>query len=151
MTITRDISGFIDAMNRMRLAMGTQVPFYKTTAKDYAPGTATDPESGQPYDPVIEPSGGGNTSSVTLTVGVYTPRVPSSMEDDVVQTAISQFEEGDVLLDVEVGEYDDNALDDATEVDVFGERHEITDRDRDQVAGTEHRVLVWVRKEVVRG
>lgn len=151
MPVTRDTNGFIDAMKRMRVAMGTQVPFYKTTTPTYPLGTALDPESGKPHDPTIAASGGANTSSVTLTVGVYRGRVPAGREDDTVETAIGRLEEGEALLDVDVDEYDDNALDDATEVEVFGERYEIFDRDRDQVDGIEHRVLAWVRKEVVRG
>lgn len=69
-----DIAGFQDAQERIRLALGQNVDFQIPIAPVYPDGTQLDPETGEPYDPTVDPtSGGGNTIVTKKVVVCYAP------------------------------------------------------------------------------
>lgn len=143
---TPDLAGFRDAAVRMRAKMGRDIPFFTPVAGTYPPGTSIDPQTDTPFDPTIQPVGSGMTSQ-TVRVGVYLQPVPANFTDKVEQAAIGQIDEADAILDVAPEDFDGKNLELATTVEIYGEKFEITDNDRDGIAGVEHRVLVFCRKE----
>lgn len=146
--ITRDLQGFRDAMAEMRQVMGQDVPFFIPAAKTYPPGTQLDPESGEPYDPTIQRLDSSETR-VVVHCGVYR-KIPNVV-DDISQSALGPMEERDALLDVSPTDYENKSLEDATSVEILGERYEIVDADPDGIAEVEHRILVYIRRQVQGG
>lgn len=145
-SITPDLDGFRDATVRMRAKLGKDIPFFTPVAGAYPPGTALDPESGEPFDPTIQQAGSGMTSQ-SVHCGVYPQPAPADFEDSVKESALGAVDEADAVLDVAPGDFDTKNLDLATTVVISGETYEITDTDRDGIAGVVHRVLVFCRKE----
>lgn len=143
MSPSPDLPGFRDATIRMRAEMGTDVAFFAPQAETYPAGTPLDPETGKPFDPVIQATASGFTSAA-VRAGLYTKPVPSSREDDAIANAVGWFEAGNIVLDVDIN--DEDLIADATEVEVRGERYAIADSDRDGVGDVEHRVLVFARQ-----
>lgn len=50
-----DLAGFEDAQHRLREAFGEPVIFLMPPVETWPPGTELDPETGRPYDPMLEP------------------------------------------------------------------------------------------------
>lgn len=50
-----DLEAFADAQRRLRATMGEPVTFFGEAQVTFAPGVALDPETGEPYDPRIQP------------------------------------------------------------------------------------------------
>lgn len=68
-----NLAGFADAQSRLRSAFGEQVTFLGEVTASFPDGTALDEESGQPYDPTVEPLSSGRASAVVRCTVVSQP------------------------------------------------------------------------------
>lgn len=140
-----DLAGFRDAQVLLRAKLGRDVPFFTPSATTYPPGTALDPESGQPYDPTILPTASGFASAAVRATVVMPGATP--IRDDVVMNALGEIEVGEAALVVGAEEYDTNNLEAATKVELYGEEYEITQQNLDSIGdGPPHRAILRVRK-----
>lgn len=138
-----DLNGYREAQIAMIAKLGTNVEFFMPVEEQYPEGTILDPETGQPYDPTVEPTASGFTSATVRCAVALRPVTAS--KDEVLAAAIGRIEEGEGLLIVPRGDYEDNDLDEATQAAVYGERYEITQKNLDGLGDEPHRVLVWIR------
>jgi hypothetical protein len=121
---TPDLAGFRDAMNRLRQNFGQDVRFRIPAPKVWPAGTQLDPESGEPFDPAIDPLSGGGFTDVVKHVGVVTkPIVPGREGGDTRFEAGGAFSGMDAILDMAAADKAD--VEDATEVILYGERFDI--------------------------
>lgn len=65
-----DLAGFADAQDRLRDHFGELVVFIAPTEHTWPSGTPIDPETGQPYDPVVAAQGSASSSSAALYANV---------------------------------------------------------------------------------
>lgn len=79
-----DIQGFKDAQERLTSAVGEKVRFLVPVARVYAPGVQLDPETGEPYDPLIQPVQGGGYDEVEVTVTIAR-QMPVGTDDNVTE------------------------------------------------------------------
>jgi hypothetical protein len=140
-----DLAGFREAQLTLVAKTGADVPFFTPVPKTYPPGTLLDPEAGTPYDPTIQPQASG-FASASVRCGVAIRPIDRAMDDKTVQSALGLLEEGQGVLIVPSTDYDENDLDHATEVEVHGDRWEITQRTPDGIANVDYRRLVYIRQ-----
>lgn len=111
-------------MNRLRTAFGVPVTFRIPEAKTYAPGVQLDPETGEPFDPAIDPLTGGGFTDVVKVVGVVTkPISPQRQGGDTRFEAGGAFSGMDAVLDMAAADKPD--VETATEVTLYGEHFDI--------------------------
>lgn len=84
MTPTPDTTGFIEAQRNLIWSMGEDVSFISISEKVWPPGVEIDPQTGEPYDPTVEPESGGEEIELLSKVGVFY-RPITGMNDDVVE------------------------------------------------------------------
>lgn len=113
--------GFQDAQRRLRAATGIDATFHIAEAPVWPAGTKLDPETGRPYDPVIQPTSGGGFDDVTVKVG---KAVGSLNDDDDTPIGIMSEAEGVLMVDVD----DVASVGSATEVTVSNVRYKITQK-----------------------
>lgn len=140
-----DLAGFVNAMVRMRGELGGDVPFFTEFEYGYPPGTPLNPETGEPFDPTVPELGAGGASA-SVHVGVYMRPIQGGFTDLVKTTPLGLVDVDNALLDVSPADYEANDLAEASEVELFGERYEITDRDIRGLLDDPHRILLYVRK-----
>jgi hypothetical protein len=140
-----DLAGYREAQLTLIAKVGADVPFFTPVAKTYPPGTLLDPQSGTPYDPTIRPQASGFASAAVRCSVALRP-IDRAMDDKTVQNSLGLLEEGQGVLIVPSIDYDENDLDHATEVEVHGDRWEITQRTPDGIASVDHRRLVYIRQ-----
>lgn len=143
-----DLAGFREASVTLREKFGQDVPFFSPTTTSYPPGTSLDPESGQPFDPTIQPTASGFASAVVRVGVVFRPMGLSrrGVEDDIKETAIGNLEEGTVVLISDPADYEAH-LTDATECIVQDERYTLTQVEHDRMGnGPYHRVLLYAEQ-----
>lgn len=58
-----DIAGFADAQQRLRQQFGESCVFLQAPVFTYAGATPIDPDTGAPYDPVIQPTSSAQASA----------------------------------------------------------------------------------------
>lgn len=138
-----DHAGFREAMVKMRMEFGEDVPFFSRVDGAYPPGVALDPETGRPFDPTVTATGSG-WASAAMRVQVFTDTLTPGAEDDAVHTPVGWFEEGNIVLDADPEEYE--ALDDPEEVEWLGERYVISDVDGGTIGDVENRKLIYCRR-----
>lgn len=125
--VVPNLGGFDDAMARLREHLDAEVVFHIPAAPGaatYPAGTAFDPETGFPMDPVLEPTSGGAETDVTVTASVLKPPFVSS-RDETVLAAPGRMESASMLLSVTPAVK--ASIEDATSVTVYGERQQITE------------------------
>lgn len=141
MVVEPDLEGFRDAQVLLREKFGEDVPFFTPTPTTYPPGTPVDPETGLPYDPTILPEASGFASAVVRASVVFRPI--RGLSDDTRTTPIGNIEEGEVVVMVGPEDFEEEELDEATEMEVHGERYRIKQTETDQLGdGKPHRVVV---------
>jgi hypothetical protein len=145
-----DLQGFRDAQATLRAKFGEPVPFFTPQAKTYPPGTPLDPETEEPYDPMILPTASGwAVASATASI-VARPLGLSrrGVDADIDVTAVGIFEEGTVVLIVGYEEWHAANLDEATECEVHNERYEIVQTEEDQLGpGEPERMLAYCQQK----
>lgn len=122
MAVTPDIAGFRAAQARLAAQFGTDVTFLVPAAPEditWPDGTTFDPESGLPFDPVIEPTSGGDASEVTVSVQI----VHRTDNAEVSASAIGWVEGASMALIITNDDIAPIKL--ATAVVVYGERQRI--------------------------
>lgn len=120
-----DIAGWLDAQDRMRVSTGQDVTFKLRNPPVYAAGVQLDPESGQPFDPTIDPISGGDLTDVVKRVGVIFRPVRGNVKDDESDEAGGAFLSSNVALDVAVADH--AAIQDAVQFVLNGRDYRITD------------------------
>lgn len=150
MPITPDIAGFEAAQVRLREQFGQEVPFYFASASTYPDGTPMDPETGQPYDPTIEPIASGMGSALVPNVSVVHRPMGLSrrgIAGEEATTAVGVFEEGEAALIVGPDDFHDNSLDEADWCYVHEEEWEVTSWDADALGSNDtQRYVLYIRK-----
>jgi hypothetical protein len=141
-----DLDGFRDASVRFRESVGRELTYLTPTATVWPPETPLDPETGAPYDPVVQPlaSGFASASVTTLVVGAAT----ASKAAEEVEAAIGRMEKGDAALVVSAEDYASQVMEDATLVLIYDETWEILDSRADSVGGpgsAADRVIIHAR------
>lgn len=64
MQVRPDLAGFVDAQNRKRELIGEDITLLFPPSLDWPPGTPLDPQTGRPYDPMVEPVASAQASAV---------------------------------------------------------------------------------------
>lgn len=142
MPLLPETQGFRDAMDRLRDVMGGDVTFRIPQPKTWPPGTPLDPETGEPYDPAIQPTSSG-FDDVVKHVGIVTkPISPAREGGDVRFEAGGEFSGMDAVLDVAAADYPD--VQDATEVTVLGRHFKIIEGNPGDIAGVVDRYVVYL-------
>lgn len=113
--------GFQDAQRRLRAETGIDATFHIPVAPTWPGGTKLDPETGRPYDPVVQPTTGGGFSDVTKKVG---KAVGTLNDDNDTPIGIMADAEGVLMVDVD----DVASVGTATEVTVSNVRYKITQK-----------------------
>lgn len=136
--VVPDLAGFTEAQRRLRGGFGEDVTFYQRAELTYPPDTPVDPETGEPYDPTIEPTVETQPSAtVNATVAFR-----SLSEDQEDTSALGQIERTHVLV---VADITDRAqIDNAVEFDWHGDRYKVESQKSDGIGG-EQRFLTWGR------
>jgi hypothetical protein len=135
-----DIDGFRDAQVRLNQAMGTDAIFRTPTAKQWPEGTQIDPDTGEPYDPTIDPiEGSGAFNDQVVRVTVSEPQVQDGSSDVEVNPSGVRRDENPVFI---VMEADEPKITAATHVVYLGQTYRITDIQPDGLT-TVMRFLVW--------
>lgn len=141
-----DFAGFAAAQGRLREHFGHDITFYLPgDAPTYPPGTKVDPESGEPYDPTIEPSTGGEEVETVVRCNVVARPMGLSqrgISPDTERAAIGWVEEGGVVLIIDTEDKAALVDPDAVGFDYAGERYEVRQRD-DDFLGPVQRYLIW--------
>lgn len=136
---TPDLEGFRAAQRRHVANMGHDATFHLPGAQTYPAGTALDPQTGEPYDPRIQPE--TNTGGdVVKKVNVIQRPAGGGLEGPTVAARNALMSAADVVL-ILLAE-DHAAVQTATHVTVFGERYKITLFQPDGI-GTVHRWLTY--------
>lgn len=140
MAVHPDIAGFRAAQQRLKDYFASTVRFLLPSQDTVWPvDTGIDPETGLPYDPVIEPVSGGDPVVVEKMAEVaYSPR-PFSDEAEVSMVGFE--ESATVMLILDFADYPDVKR--ATAFEVFGERYKITEFRADGLADRPDYYLVW--------
>jgi hypothetical protein len=136
--VVPDLAGFTEAQRRLRGGFGETVTFYKAEVSSYPPGTPIDPETGEPYDPTVEPdSTTQDNAAVKATVAFR------SLSDDQEDTsALGQVERTHVLVIADIA--DRPQIDGAIEFVWHADRYKVQAQKPDGIGG-EQRFLTWGR------
>jgi hypothetical protein len=114
--------GFQDAQRRLRAETGIDATFHIPGTPTWPTGTKLDPETGRPYDPVIQPEDdSGDETDVPLKVG---KAVGSLNDDNDSPIGIMSDAEGVLMVDVD----DVASVASATEVTISNVRYKITQK-----------------------
>lgn len=138
-----DIEGLKSAQVRLRSAFGKDVTFYTPMETEWPPGTVLDPESGRPYDPLIEPVASGFSSAVVKCNVAHRP--VQGLGENVDETAIGDIPVGECVLIM--GNDDYASIADAVAFDVLERNWKLKDARPDGIGPDEHRVLIWGERQ----
>lgn len=122
MTDAPDTDGFVAAQRRLLTDLGGPVVFRVPQPATYAPEVALNPETGQPYDPTVVPTSGGDFAEVVVT-GTATP-VRALALDDAQTEPVGILPAGDMAVLIDSA--DEPSIDGATEFVVREQRYRIT-------------------------
>ncbi len=133
-----DLDGLRDAQVRLRQYTGQQVIFYTPTGDEWPADAVLDPQTGKPYDPLIQPLASGFASAAVQANLAFRP--VQGLNDDVAELPIGNLELGKIVAILDIN--DGKAVEDATEFDAKGDHYKIT-QTKDDGIGSEYRTLVW--------
>lgn len=136
MTVAPDLAGFRDAQQRKRQHFAEDVAFLGEVTMEFPDGTNIDPETGRPYDPVVEPTGSAQQTAVVPCEVAFNP----TRGDPAEPTELGWVEHTDVLLICDVGYA--SATSGAKDVEVRGERYKVVAMKPDGLTGND-RLLTW--------
>jgi hypothetical protein len=134
-----DLFGLQEAQRRLRGWFGENVIFLQASEYTYPAGTPIDPETGEPYDPTIEPES-VNTPGTSVQCDVA---LVTGVEDDGTHSAAGVFDATHYLLIADIGER--NNCEPAQTCVVRNESCTIVAQKPDGI-GFEQRWLVWARR-----
>lgn len=140
-----DLEGYENAQALLRASLGQDVPFFIPTATVWPEGVPTDAQ-GIPIDPSVAPLASGFASAVVRCSVANRPgrgNMTPPKEDEPIGIGSSSH----LLLVMSKTEFDNNAIEDATEAEVFGKPYKIEVVQSDQVGGgAVQRMLIFVEK-----
>lgn len=146
MTVAPDLAGYIDAQLRKRAALGSEVNFHFPSTLVWPDGTVLDPDTGRPYDPLIEPesSSGRGVESMTLSVA-FRP----NFQEDTSEAAIGDIKNNVALIWVTVEEFSSppSCITLATSFDYAGDNYLIRKTTEESIGGQPWRVLIWGERQ----
>lgn len=128
-------------MDNMRSAYGEPVSFHIPTAPVWPAGTPIDEDTGQPFDPTVEPESGGGFTDVVRSVLVIYHAIGPNLQAPQAEEPAGLMKAETAVLDVSVPDYP--AVQNATEVTVGTTRYAVTDRQDDGILGRD-RVLIFL-------
>lgn len=134
-----DLTKFKDALERLVVAVGTDVTFQIPNAKEWPPGTQIDADTGEPHDPTVDPIGGGDFNNVVIRATVAEPQIANSSSDVEVGPSGVRRDENPVFI-IRVADF--AAVEDATRVVWHGQAYRITDTQPDGMRMV-MRYLIW--------
>lgn len=140
--IAPDVSGFIDAQERLIDQLGTDVTFHVKTPKVYDPAVQLDPQTREPYDPTAVATSGGGEVDTQLRVGTVRHLLDSGANDGVDDRAGGVMRSDRAALAVKVGDF--ASIEAASEVTIAGERYRVTDTTAEQIGATVYRHIVYL-------
>jgi hypothetical protein len=140
---TPDIAGFLDAQRRLISATGSDVAFIMVAPKTYAADVALDPETGEPYDPTVVPTSGGDETRLTITAGVVLNAVQPN--DPVLATPSGERRTEDCALLVPSDLH--LLVDDAVAFELNGIRYKLTEWLPDSLASQQDRWIAYGEAE----
>lgn len=141
-----DLDGFREASITLRAAMGREVVFLTPTETVWPEGTPLDPQTGEPYDPVIQPLASGWASAAVPDALVVVPG-GSVRVDTVTNQPIGEIEAGQAVVIIAAASYAIPQVEAATRVVLFDGTYDITEADPDSVGGEEpDRVILHLRQ-----
>lgn len=129
-----DYSGFVEAQDRLNEVLGEDVTFIAVEPKVWPPGTALDPETGEPFDPIVKPDSGGGEVATVVRCTPIEGAVRGSDETEVSASGLRDV--GEPVFSVLIA--DAPLIEDAIYVDHNQERYRISD-----VKNDDDRVLVY--------
>lgn len=125
-----DVSGFLDALDRLRADLGTEVTFRIPVAAVWPSGTQLDPETGRPYDPTIDPISGGGYQDVVKTAALASVLIRRGAEAEIGGDVTGGIRRAtNVAANVAAADHPDVAG--ATQFVVNGNNYKIVDWERD--------------------
>lgn len=131
-----DLDGFAEAQTRFRGQFGDLVTFYGDPVVTLPPGTPVDPETGRPYDPVVQ--GSAVVPSATATCNVAW----QANQHESGQSPAGRMDRTDLMLICEPAT--SAIVASAREFDVHGQRFKIVASKRDSRWLT--RIVVYGRR-----
>lgn len=142
MPATPNFAGFQEAQARLREQFGHDITFLTEGVDTYPPGTELDPESGEPFDPSIEPTATSDVATVVHCSVVSRPMglSRSGVDDSVKREAIGWVEEGGVVLIVDIEDWAD--VRDADSFEYADETYSIRQTEHDYL-GEAERYLIF--------
>src|SRR3954452_1698152 len=111
-----------DAQVRLRKYPGESIPFYTPTGVEWPADAEIDPQTGRPFDPLIDPIASGFASASAVAGLAYRP--VTGLNDQTAETAIGNIELGQIVAILDID--DAKAVADATEFDAKGDHYKVT-------------------------
>lgn len=133
-----DLAGFRDAMERKRQAFAEPIVLIGPVEGTWPDGTPLDPETGQPYDPTIEPVASGQASAVIDAEFVW-----SSTQDPEDSPAFGRIDTAHPMLIAASAAA--SAVEGKSHFEARGDRFQITATHFDGITGIE-RLLIYGEK-----
>lgn len=141
--VTPDLAGYREAQERLRSVLGEPIVLLQAATRSYDPGVALDPETGEPYDPLIEPQESAQASA-QVQGRIAFRGVPGSPDAASMDSALGWMEDTDVA--VITGSAAASAASGAVSMVIRDERYEIRTARFDGIVGTD-RYLIFGEKE----
>lgn len=125
-----NFDGFREAQSRLRQQFGLDLTWISRPDPVWPNGTEINPESGEPYDPEVQPVNGEEVKTIVRTSVVTRPIGGSApVGDQVSKKAIGWLKEEGIVLIVDTDLY--HLVRDATEVEYGGDTYTIRDDHHD--------------------
>lgn len=102
--IVADLDGFAAAQRKLRANFGEAITFLGPPVTTWPPDTLLDPETGLPYDPVIEATTTTNEQSVVCCNVVYKAINRAGISGEATTTALGWMETGDMMLIADISD-----------------------------------------------
>jgi hypothetical protein len=134
-----DLAGFAEAQQRHRTKFGEDVVFLGEVTAVFPGGTPLDPETGDPYDPALQPTSSGQASAVVRCTVAW-----RSASEEGGGSAGGWFEAMHITLSADIAER--AKIDGKMYARVRGIRYLITQAEPDGIAGVQ-RMVIACRKE----
>lgn len=136
-----DLAGFAEAQGRLRDHFGEVVVLLRPTAHSWPSGTPLDPESGEPFDPVLAAQGSASMASAQITANIAERPFGRA---DVEWTNIGARETDDVMLIADVGA--SAALASATRFEARGTHYEMRSWRFDGIGGIQRAIAFGTQR-----
>jgi hypothetical protein len=136
-----DLQGLQSALAELREKTGEEVLFFFAGEAEWPEGTELDPETGRPYDPLIEPTTNKAPQPLFITCSVaFRP----SYREDTDESRLGNLKVNQVLLSMSITEWDLVAS--AVSFNIKEDNYLIVKSTADGI-GSDYRQLVWGERQ----